>query len=155
MHVRQSAPSLLTALLSAVVIAATALTTAVVAAPAAAAGASAEAAFVERINNARARHGLAPLRVRPGLTDYARRHAAAMAARRSLFHTSTFSVLCCWSSIAENVGFGDSVRGVHLALLSSPGHRANILDSSKRGVGVGVVRAGGRLWVTQVFREPR
>ena len=125
------------------------------AAPPAAAQTSVEAAFVERINQTRARHGLPRLRVADGLGDYARSHSAAMSRQRTLFHTSNFSVLCCWSSIAENVGVGDTVRSLHRAFMNSPHHRANILDRSKRAVGVGVVRSGGKIWVTEIFRQPR
>jgi uncharacterized protein YkwD len=116
---------------------------------------TAEAKFVQRINDARARHGLPRLRVRAGLTDYARGHSRAMSQQRTLFHTSNFSVICCWSSISENVGQGFGVRSVHRGLMQSPTHRANILDPTKKAVGVGVVRTGDRLWVTQVFRRPR
>lgn len=122
--------------------------------PAAQAQTTIEAQFVERINAARGQHGLAPLRVRDGLTDYARSHSAAMSSRRTLFHTGSFSVICCWSAIAENVGVGYTVRGVHRAFMGSATHRANILDPTKRHVGVGVVRRGDRIWVTQIFRTP-
>jgi uncharacterized protein YkwD len=115
----------------------------------------AAAYLVRRINAARADRGLAPLRVRADLSRHARAHSAAMARGRTLFHTADFRVICCWSSIAENVAYNRTARGAHRSLMASPGHRANILDRSKRAVGVGVVRSGGALWVTQVFRRPR
>lgn len=132
-------------------------TTALTAAPAASAASRAtlEARFVERLNATRARHGLGPLRVRQGLTEFARRHSATMSQQRALFHSGDLGSLCCWSTIAENVGSGFSVRGMHRTFLRSPGHRANLLGADKRAVGVGVVRSGGRIWVTQVFRAPR
>lgn len=114
-----------------------------------------EARFVSRINEARVSHGLRPLREQSGLTTYARRHSRAMASQGQLFHTSDFSVVCCWSSIGENVGVGFGVKGVHRALMRSAPHRANILSPTMRVVGVGVVRSGGRIWVTQVFKQPR
>ncbi|MGH8892953.1 MAG: CAP domain-containing protein [Actinomycetes bacterium] len=130
--------------------------TALAGAPAAQAGTTtAEARFVARINKARANHGLAPLRVRSDLTRYARRHSASMSRLGTLYHTSNFSIVCCWSSISENVGHGGGVRRVHRAFMASPSHRANILDPRKRALGVGVVFTGGRLWVTEVFRQPR
>ena len=73
----------------------------------------------------------------------------------ALFHTSNFSIICCWSAIAENVGVGYSVRGLHRAFLRSTAHRANILDPGMRQIGLGVVSRDGRLWVTEVFRDPR
>lgn len=128
--------------------------TGLVTAPAAGAQTTAEAKFVQKINNVRARHGLAPLRARAGLTRYARDHSRSMAGGRSLFHTTSFSSLCCWSSISENVGTGAGVRSVHRTFLRSVGHRANILDPNKKAVGVGVVRSGDGIWVTEVFRQP-
>jgi uncharacterized protein YkwD len=129
-------------------------TTGLAAAPAADAGTSAEARLFQKINNARARHGLAPVRLSTSLSDYARSHSRSMSRQRTLFHTSDFTVICCWSSISENVGMAGSVRGVHRAFMRSPAHRANILDRGKRAVGVGIVHSGGKFWVTEVFRRP-
>lgn len=127
----------------------------VAAGPTAAAADTTPAAYlVQRINNARVNHGLAPLRVSADLSGYARSHSASMSGRRTLFHTSDFRVLCCWSSISENVAYDVTARAAHRALMHSPHHRANILDPSKRAVGVGVVRSGGLLWVTELFRRP-
>ena len=38
--------------------------------------------------------------------------------------------------------------------MRSTPHRANILSARMRQVGIGVVSAGGRIWVTEVFRQP-
>lgn len=137
------------------------LTAIALAAPLVAAGPSSAQAdttpaayLVQRINTARVNHGLSPLRVSADLATYARAHSATMSGRRTLFHTGNFQVLCCWSSISENVAFNDTARAAHRALMRSPHHRANILDPSKRAVGVGVVRSGGLLWITQLFRQP-
>jgi uncharacterized protein YkwD len=121
----------------------------------AAAATTREARLVALINDARADHGLRPLRVSSGLTRYARQHSAAMWRQGYLFHTSDFTVVCCWSAIAENVAVNFGVKRAHRSLMMSPGHRANILHPSMRAVGVGAVRRDGRLWVTQVFRAPR
>ena len=37
--------------------------------------------------------------------------------------------------------------------MASPGHRANIMGTRWDGSGVGVVKSGGYLWVTEIFRE--
>lgn len=147
---RWSARAALLSLLTAVLVSST-----LVAPPQASALTTREARMVTRINDARAAHGLRPLRVRSDLTDHARAHSRAMARRGYLYHTRDFRVLCCWSAIAENVGYGSTVRVVHRAFMGSRGHRANILDRGSRGVGVGIVYARGRLWVTEVFRDPR
>jgi uncharacterized protein YkwD len=123
---------------------------------AAPAGATATRAarMVEKINNARVNHGLRPLRTSPDLMAAARAHSSAMSGQGLIFHTASFSSLCCWDAIAENVGMGYSVRGLHSAFMHSAPHRANILDRRMRQVGVGFVSSNGRLWVTEIFRSP-
>ncbi|MBA3233524.1 MAG: CAP domain-containing protein [Propionibacteriales bacterium] len=121
--------------------------------PASAANAR-ESRLIARINTARINHDLPPLRPRARLIDYAHQHARAMAAAQYLFHTVNFEVVCCWSRIAENVGYDATVRRVHRAFMASAAHRANILTPGMRGVGVGIVKRDGRLWVTEVFRRP-
>ena len=113
-----------------------------------------ELAFVTKVNAARKARGLNALPVRAGLTDKAHQHSAAMARRGRLYH-SDLSRICCYLAVAENIAVGYTVSGVHGGLMNSPAHRANILDRRWRGLGVGVVKSGGRLWVTQVFRQPR
>ncbi len=56
-----------------------------------------------------------------------------------------------WTSWAENVGYGGSVEQVHSLFMGSSGHRTNILNPTYSQVGIGVVRAGGRVWVTIDF----
>lgn len=147
--IRSALPSLLTAA------ALVAFLAFVGAAPASASAATdREARMVAKINTARAHHGLPPLRTSPELMAVARAHSRAMAGPRVLFHSTSYATVCCWSAVAENVGTGYSVRGVHRALMRSTPHRANILDGRMRQVGIGVVSAGGRIWVTEVFRQP-
>lgn len=52
---------------------------------------------------------------------------------------------------AENVGVADAPEEVHMALMLSPGHKANIMNPRYNSVGIGVYEAKGRLWVTQDF----
>lgn len=125
-----------------------------VAAPTASATTTREARLVAMINHARVRHGLAPLHLRAGLVRYARRHSRSMAAQGDLFHTANFSVICCWSMVGENIGYNSTVRRMHRAFMASPGHRANVLERRYRQVGVGIVKKGDRLWVTEIFRRP-
>jgi hypothetical protein len=54
---------------------------------------------------------------------------------------------------AENVGYGGSVSVVHDALMASPGHRENILNSRYSHLGVGVVVQDGTVWVAEVFMD--
>jgi uncharacterized protein YkwD len=148
--VRTKRSALLSLLIAAVLVASTAF---VGAAPASAMT-NREARLVAKINAVRANHGLPALRTSPDLMSAARAHTVAMAGQRTLFHTASFASLCCWASVAENVGRAFTVREVHRAFLRSAPHRANILNSRMRQVGVGVVSVGGRLWVTELFRQP-
>ena len=147
---RRLLPSLLTLVATLAVAAGAAL---VGAAPASAVT-TREAAMLSKINNARAAHGLRPLKLSGELSTLARSHSRQMASSSSLFHTASFSSICCWSAIAENVGTGDSVGTVHRAFMHSSAHRDNILDGRMRQVGVGIVAVGGRIWVTEIFRRP-
>jgi uncharacterized protein YkwD len=143
------------ALLSLFVVAVMAASTALVGASPASATTTREARMLVKINNARANHGLRPLTAAPDLMAAARGHTVAMAGARSLFHTASFSSLCCWEKIGENVGYGFTVGGLHGQFMHSAPHRANILDPRMRQVGVGIVKRDGALWVTEVFRDPR
>jgi uncharacterized protein YkwD len=51
----------------------------------------------------------------------------------------------------ENVALAADAAAAHSALMHSPGHRANILDPQYNSVGIGVVRRGGEIFVTQDF----
>src|SRR5690606_37465102 len=57
-----------------------------------------------------------------------------------------------WLSLAENVGRGWDVDGLHNAFMKSAAHRANILDATWDYIGIGVVVDGrGEMWVTINF----
>jgi uncharacterized protein YkwD len=105
------------------------------------------------INAVRARRGLPTLALRDDLVNMARRHSGKMARRRYLFHHGCLSCRFpagTWSALAENVGAGGSLRSVHRMMMKSGGHRANLLGGFN-AMGVGVVRRGGRFWVTEIF----
>ena len=79
-----------------------------------------------------------------------------MAYKYTLFHsTSLGSLVTRWKTLGENVGYAGSVKKVHRAFMNSAGHRANILRSAYRHIGVGVVKKGGRIWATVVFESRR
>jgi hypothetical protein len=52
---------------------------------------------------------------------------------------------------AENVARTGYVEDVHLALMNSPGHRANILSLAYNAVGIGVAEHQGKIYVAQDF----
>lgn len=115
-----------------------------------------EQGFVQRLNAERAARGLAPLAVAPDIHDAARQHSKAMADATTLFHNPDLQVqVCCWVRVAETVGAGPSVTAVHDRLMSSPAHRAILLDARVDQVGIGVAHAGDRVYVAHVFRKRR
>jgi hypothetical protein len=56
-----------------------------------------------------------------------------------------------FSAVAENVAVADDAEEAHLALMSSSGHRANILDPQYNVVGIAAAKAGNHLYVTEDF----
>jgi uncharacterized protein YkwD len=105
-------------------------------------------------NQARTRRDRPRLQLSQSLSRKAHRHSGRMADKGSIFHHSCLSCLVSswdWDALGENVGVGGTVRSVHRALMDSRSHRRNILSRSFTKVGVGVVRSGGRVWVTEIF----
>lgn len=103
-----------------------------------------ESKLISATNATRARHGLPPLKVDHALMRSARRHAAWMTRSRALQHTSAM--------VAENIAMGQrSVRGAMQSWMSSPGHRANILNGRYRRLGVAAYRTpeGTIYWCQQ------
>lgn len=114
-----------------------------------------EAEFVALLNQERAAQGLPELPVASDLVAVAREHSQWMADSDTLAHNSELgSDVSGWQKVGENVGRGPSVGSIHDAFMASSGHAANILDRDWTEVGVGVVVVDGRVWVTQVFRQP-
>ncbi len=107
------------------------------------------------LNAERDRHGLRPLRLHRRLSVAARRHAQDMAAKNYFDHTSLDGSSFVdrirragymrgarrWA-VAENIAWGSgsqaTPRAIGRAWMKSPGHRANLLSSSYREIGVGV-----------------
>lgn len=115
-----------------------------------------EAAFVDLINHSRWEAGNGPLTGDPAAANVARAWSQRMAGAGQISHNPNLAaevsawVTSQWSRIGENVGVGYGVSSLHDAFMASSGHRANILGDYNR-VGVGVVMASGRMWVTVVF----
>ena len=108
------------------------------------------------INRERAQRGLRSLRMRPGLRELAELNSRRMARRGELAHTGSLGdLVCCWSAIAENVGYAPTTAEMHRAFMDSDAHRRNLLHPGYRHVGLAVVREGRYVWVTEVFRRPR
>lgn len=106
------------------------------------------------VQDARKSSGLRSLYLSQRLSDVARAHSRQMRGGRRMYHHSCLR--CTLSSYSyriagENVGYGSSVRAVFRMLMRSKSHRANILRSGFKRIGIGAVRGGGRVWVTQIF----
>jgi len=103
--------------------------------------------IIDYTNAQRARYGLAALKVDHELMKSARRHCIWMAGRCRLVHTS--------APVAENIAMGQRhSREAVRDWMSSPGHRANILDSGHRRIGVAAYRArSGTIYWCQQFRR--
>lgn len=119
--------------------------------------------IVERkINRARERNGLRPLRVRFRLERFATDHAGYMARRRTLVHDSLYrlrieapaSALTVGENIARNTARNAAARA-HRMFMRSPGHRAIILDRRATHMGVGVAKRGGYTYIVQRFATLR
>jgi uncharacterized protein YkwD len=106
------------------------------------------------LNGTRSARGLGTLSLSDRLSRMARRHSSRMARERRLFHHSCLSCRFpsgSWQLLGENVGTAPSLRRVHRMMMKSPPHRSFILNGSFDRVGVGVVKRGGRYWVTEIF----
>jgi len=94
------------------------------------------------------------------LAQAAQAHAQKLAAHRDLSHqfpgeadlTERVAVTGArFSAAAENVAVADDVEEVHLALMASSGHRANIMSPEYNAVGIAVAPVGNRIYVTEDF----
>jgi uncharacterized protein YkwD len=92
------------------------------------------------------------------LVAAARMHSTEMRDAGRVFHTPNLASIAQaipgWRSLSENVGVGWSIESLHGTFMQSRSHRTAILGRYDR-VGVGVVAAPGRIWVTQDFMRTR
>jgi uncharacterized protein YkwD len=106
------------------------------------------------INKTRGSFNRVGLRLNSRLNLVAQRHSARMAKLNRLHHNPNLVKNVGdmpWKILGENVGVGGTVQTLHTAFMNSPSHRSNILKSSYRQVGIGVLVSKGRTWVTVVF----
>ena len=121
---------------------------------------AAEREIVRLVNQERTSRGLQPLAVDDRLLAAARVHSQLMAKYGDVGHVvngeKTVEVRLGetgihQSRLGENVAMTEDAASAHDALMHSPGHRANILKPEYNAVGIGVVRAGDSIFVTQDF----
>jgi len=121
---------------------------------------SAEKRIFEELNSERVSHGLTALQWDDHAADAARAHAQLLAENGKLSHQfpgenslpeRLGATGVRFTVSAENVARTEFVEDVHPALMTSSGHRANILNTGYNAVGIGVVEEKGKIYVTQDF----
>jgi uncharacterized protein YkwD len=120
-----------------------------------------EAQLVELLNQERRKHGLQPLIVDERLTIAARKHTELMAQHSQLSHQfegePPVQIRFSNESLpsdrqSENVALNNrDIASAHDGLMHSPPHRQSILDPDFNVVGVGVLRSGEEIYVTEDF----
>lgn len=120
----------------------------------------AEEELVRLLNEERAKFGFSPLEPDDRLRAVAREHSQRMAEKHMLSHQFSGEP-SVRSRIAqtgirlnfsgENVAYDSDVKSAHEGLMFSPPHRENILHPEFNTLGIGVVRKGKYLYVTQNF----
>ena len=115
-----------------------------------------ESQILALVNAQRSAAGLRPLTAHACADGFAEPWSPHMAAEGRLSHQSLGPVLsrCGAHTAAENVGMNSSASAADMVagFMNSPPHRANILNASYTGIGVGAYRdARGIWWVTQDF----
>ncbi len=120
-----------------------------------------ESRMIDLVNNERSSRGIQALRSDPALLSIAREHSADMFERGyfSYYSPEGKSVAdradaagISYQVIGENLAYAPSLERAQSGLMSSPGHRANILSSDYQRIGIGIMDGGVYgLMITQVF----
>jgi uncharacterized protein YkwD len=120
----------------------------------------AEKQIFTQLNQARIENGLAALEWNDQAAKAARLHAQLLLENGKLSHQFPAepsvperigATGARFTLSAENVARTEYLEDVHLALMNSPGHRANILNPKYNAIGIGVVEKAGKIYVTQDF----
>lgn len=121
---------------------------------------SVEQQLFSQVNQERVKAGLPPLELDERLSRAARKHTQLMVQNDSLGHEfegeeslpvrlRDENVRC--DHDGENVALDSTVEGAHLMLMQSPLHRANILSTQFDAVGIGILKSGDLLYITEDF----
>ena len=134
----------------------------ILSAPCAIAQAPAEQALLQLANQARAAHHLPPLHWDSELAEAARAHLKwVLNEPGELLHqypgepdllTRGARAGAHFSTIAENIGGrGESPEDLQKIWMTTPTHRANLLDPNLNAVGIALVERGGLLYAVEDF----
>ena len=122
-----------------------------------------EAQMLVLVNKERTQRGLKPLVADAELTPVARAHSQDMFARGYFSHYTPegkdpFDRMKIASikyyAAGENLALGQTLKICHEGLMNSPGHKANILNTSYGRLGIGILDGGAYgLMISQEFRN--
>ena len=123
---------------------------------------TAESALLQMANQFRAAHGVAPLAWNSALARAARKHARLMvSAAGDMEHqypgepdmiARAAQEGAHFGAVAENLaGRGQTAAQLQQVWMSTPTHRANLLDPKMNVVGIGVIESGGLLYAVEDF----
>ena len=117
--------------------------------------------MLEFVNAERKAKGIMPLTLDKRMCSIAEQHSKDMDTRHFFDHTNPdgldpFERLSrggiSYNTSGENIAKDSSISSAHYALMRSPGHRANILNSAFRKIGIGVSKDNNRyVTITQLF----
>lgn len=110
--------------------------------------------MLQLTNRSRDHHGLAALKVDHAIAKRAHKHSVAMMHAGYLYHATDIAryLPSTWRMWGENIGnTTGTLHDLQVAFMHSPEHRANILNGTFTRVGIGVVRRGGKIWITLDF----
>ena len=121
----------------------------------------AEQTLLQLTNRARAAHNLPPVQWDAQLARAARAHADRVVREHGeLLHqysgepdltTRGAQTGAHFTTIAENIGSGPDPALIQQTWMSTPTHRANILDPNLNAVGIAVLEANGLLYAVEDF----
>jgi uncharacterized protein YkwD len=77
-------------------------------------------------------------------------------ANTRLVHAADLSmgVTQTWAKLGENLGRGRDPIPLHLALMASPAHRANLLDSGFTQIGIAAIKTDAGIVIVERFLQP-
>ncbi|MTI79898.1 MAG: hypothetical protein FH758_03275 [Firmicutes bacterium] len=118
--------------------------------------------MVGYINQARKKKGKTPLKLDDSLSEVAQAKSQDMVDNNYFSHNSPtygspfdmmteFGVSYGWAG--ENLAKNSSLKSAHESLMESPGHKRNILQRNFNKVGIGVVKKGPLLYITEMFTD--
>ncbi|WTT71669.1 CAP domain-containing protein [Streptomyces sp. NBC_00080] len=121
------------------------------------------ARIVQLVNTERSKVGCSPVTLNAVLTKAAQAHSEDMATHQNMSHTGSDGSApgdritragYAWSTYGENVAYGYTTpEQVMSGWMSSPGHKANILNCAFKEIGVGLAQPGS-YWTQDFATTP-